>query len=248
MDSQGYISLARNAVEALTELIIDPSSKLNKEQIAKMIPKTNAILGTIAQMAAKMATLEGELTANKALISKPNYESNSVVSMCEAADELEDRKNRAKNLIIINVPESSKSNQIEKISDDNLQIINILNKIDNNIESNSISTFRLGAVRPDKSRPIKVILRNSTEAMNILRKKNVYLTNSPIKIYSDQTPNQRKYLTDLRQTMESRIQGGEIGLTIKFINNKPSIVKITPKNSNPLTGTAKTSEVAARNS
>lgn len=62
-------------------------------------------------MAAKMAALDGELTANKPLISKPNYEFNSVVSTwCEAANELEERKNRTKNLTIINVPESSKFN------------------------------------------------------------------------------------------------------------------------------------------
>lgn len=177
MDSQGFISLARKAVEDLTELIIDPSSKLNKDQIAKMIPKTNAILGTIAQMAAKMASLEGELTAIKTSTSKPN----SLESTCEAADELEERKIRANNLIMLNVPESSKLNQIEKFEDDNFQITKILKQIDNNIEPNSINTFRLGAVRPDKSRPIKAILRNSTEALNILRKK---------KLLSEQLPYQ----------------------------------------------------------
>lgn len=244
MDSQGFINLARNAVEALTELIIDPTSKLNKDQIAKMVPKTNAILGTIAQMAAKMAALEGELSAFKALSNKPN----SVISTCEAADELEERKKRANNLIIINVPESSKLNQIEKIQDDKIQITNILNKIDSNIEINSINTLRLGSMRPDKPRPVKVILKNSTEAINILRRKNFYLTNSTVKIFSDQTPNQRKFLSDLRQELETRIKGGEVGLTIKYMNNKPTIIRSTSKNSNTSSDTAKISEAAVPNS
>jgi hypothetical protein len=42
----------------LTNIIMEPSTKLTKEQMAKLMPKLTDLLGTICQAAAKMDTIE----------------------------------------------------------------------------------------------------------------------------------------------------------------------------------------------
>lgn len=65
MDAQKYISEAKCAVKALNDVLLEPTNRLNKDQIAKLIPKSNDLMGVIGQMAVKMAEMEGELTAYK---------------------------------------------------------------------------------------------------------------------------------------------------------------------------------------
>lgn len=60
MDPKSFINKATDAVLNLQNCINDSTTKLNKEQINKLTPKTITILGLISEMAAKMADISGE--------------------------------------------------------------------------------------------------------------------------------------------------------------------------------------------
>lgn len=51
-----------------------------------------------------------------------------------------------------------------------------------------------------------------------------------VRIYSDQTPYQQKYLENLRRKLQERQENGEKDLFIKYKNGTPTIIKIHPKN------------------
>lgn len=240
-DTYSFITAANNIINSLHTTIMDPSNKFTKEQMGKLSPKLSELLGNISLVAAKMGFLEGELKTYQRISEnqplQPSLQSptsgTQIAQMCEAADELEERKVRAKNLIFTNVPESVMVNQMDRIKQDKVEVLKILNKIDTTLVENSVvNVFRIGTVKPNKIRPIKVILNDPSITLNVLRRKNIALTHNDCKIYSDQTPLQRQYLNELRQTLANRTLEGEVGLTIKFINNKPAIVNVS-KNQNP---------------
>lgn len=229
MDAQAYIILAKEAVNLLTNMIMDPNNKFTKEHLAKIIPKTNDILGTISQMAVKMANLEGELTALKS--ATPNMHTppdSQTPSVCEILSEMKEQNYRDKNLIIHNVPENTSSSQIECINSDISSVKKILSDIDSSTANLEIKIYRLGTRKDDKPRGIKVEFPEAKWPRILLTKKHVLKNN--IRFYQDQSILQRKQLTDLRNILEKRKASGETDITIKYINNRPTITKIYPKN------------------
>lgn len=237
-DALSYINKAKEEISTLYTSITDPGLKLTKDQMTKLLNKLSNLSGTMLDVGVKVGILEGQVKSYEHMVSSKVIEPNSShessnssnLTMCEAADELEERKKRSKNLIIFNFPESSACSQIDKITDDTTRISTTLTTLNSTITQANITTFRLGIKKPDKSRPLKVILDNPTQAIDILRKKNNITEYPGIKIYSDQTPAQRNYLANLRLTLDQRTQNGETGLTIKYKNNKPTIVNTNPKN------------------
>lgn len=47
---------------------------------------------------------------------------------------------------------------------------------------------------------------------------------SNISIFRDRTTKEREHLSDLRSSLVAKISGGEINLTIKYLNGVPQIV------------------------
>lgn len=235
--AEEYISKATTLINLINTVMCDPNNKFTKEQILKIMPKTTDLLGLLGQISVSHGKLEGELIGYKDLHSSQKLiapqspqDHKTNTTLCEAADEIEERKKRSKNLIIFNIPESTASSQVDKLTDDASRISAVLSSLNPSINQADITTYRLGVKNTDKPRPLKVILDNASQTIDILRKKSNITGYPGIKIYSDQTPVQRKYLSELRISLEHRTQEGEQGLTIKYINNKPVIVKTHPKN------------------
>lgn len=230
--AQQYMANANNLVSYLNTAIMDPTNRFNKEQMAKLLPKLSELLGTIGQMGIKLGIMEGELGAYKQIIQNQPLQSNNQLTnnapnLCEALDEIEDRKTRSKNIILFNVPESQSPTQAQCIADDTNRITGILNKV-TPLDANKIKLYRLGAKRSDKTRPIKIEFGDESQAKFILQNRNV--VSNEVKIKCDQTLLQRKQLSDLRKELEDRLQGGEVNLTIKYINSCPKIISTLPKN------------------
>lgn len=233
MDSQAYIKLAKDAVNILTNMVMDPNSKFTKEHIAKIIPKTNDILGTIAGMAARMATLEGELNIYKTQPQHPQPSSSAiadVIGISETIAEMEERKNRSKNILLFNIPESTATLQSDCINDDLSQVTNILKKVDN-VDTTNLQMYRLGRKSTEKTRPIKIILSDVNQAKLVLMKKSIHSNNNTIKIKHDLTVLQRQQISSLWKELENRQNNGEANLSIKYINSTPKIITSLPKNS-----------------
>ena len=146
----------------------------------------------------------------------------------DASIEAVERMKRAKNVIIYGIPETTGSIANRK-EHDLQEASNILAKLSTGMEDFRITCFRLGKASPEKKRPLRVIFPNEETALLVLKhKKNLDSINfKDIKISDDKTPRQLKYLHSLRATLQNRLENGEVGLTIKFIKKKPTIVNIT---------------------
>lgn len=89
--------------------------------------------------------------------------------------------------------------------------------------------MRLGKYDGKKTRPVKVCFSTSGTAKVILKNK-LNCKDKNIKIYSDQTPNQKLDMENLREELRQRKEKGENDLIIKYIKGVPKIIKPQPKN------------------
>ena len=144
-----------------------------------------------------------------------------VVEKEELIYEMLDRQNRKANIIIYNVKEPDLNTQSERSSQDNETVKNILENFD--IGRNNWKVFRLGKFVANKARPIKVILNSPEDAINVLKNKQLIKIPS-VKIFSDQTVAQRQYFQKVKSELQELIAKGDNSKTIKYINNKPTIV------------------------
>lgn len=147
-------------------------------------------------------------------------------------DEIEDRRQREDNLIIMNVPESASSNSSERMEHDNKLISNILEPV---LVNMNFKTIRLGkrkmlssndfdSTKPPPMRPIKVIFKTgSGDARSVIRQKEK-LTLGNFKIKRDMTVSQRALIRKTYKELDDRKREGETNIQVKFVNNTPKIV------------------------
>uniref|UniRef100_A0A6P7H4F1 Uncharacterized protein LOC114346868 isoform X1 n=1 Tax=Diabrotica virgifera virgifera TaxID=50390 RepID=A0A6P7H4F1_DIAVI len=181
----------------------------------------------IPKLLVKIDKLEEEITELK-----NNIENIKIPSQCpdneDLINEIMDRQRRASNIIIFNVNESKMKSNQERNNEDNNVVQDILQNFD--IDKSKIKSFRVGKFQPEKIRPIKVILPSTENVKMILRNKEL-IKGPSVKIFSDQTNAQREYLNKLKLELKKMNDSGDNSKTIKFFNNKPTIVdKIHQKN------------------
>lgn len=176
----------------------------------KLIPK---LMVKIDQLQSEINELKK--VGNNSLTTLKENENEDVIS------EIMDRQSRASNIIIFNVNEPKSKNTQERNSEDNKTVQDILSGM--NISKDDIKQFRIGKVGQGKNRPIKVILKSPEDAKCVLKNKHNIKIPS-IRIYSDQTRAQLQYLRKVKADLQALIENGEVNKTIKFINNKPTII------------------------
>lgn len=136
--------------------------------------------------------------------------------------ELMERERRSTNIIISNIKEPSCNSRETRTEEDKKNVTDILKDI--NVDLTNIKVFRLGKFSPSKNRLLKVILNNSEDARNILRNKR-QVTVPSVRIFGDQTKRQQNYFHIIKTQLEDLQANGDDTKTIRFINNKPTIVK-----------------------
>lgn len=144
--------------------------------------------------------------------------------------EVNERELRSKNIIISGIPEPESLNKVERIKIDKNEVTSVIKQIDNNFPEPE-RILRLGKYDVKKTRPIKLCFKSQEIAKSILRNRNNIKTEN-IKIYSDQTPKQQKYLKNLKDELNRRQEKEEKNLIIKYHNGVPQIVKKPSKNEN----------------
>jgi hypothetical protein len=161
---------------------------------------------------------------------KPTTSSHTTLNCEELITEMTERNLRAKNIIVIGIPESISNAAPERLEYDKREVTKIIKAVDEAC-SEPERTIRLGKHKPGISRPLKVCFQAEITAKKILRNKNaVNLDN--IKIYSDQTVSQRIYLKNLKEELNTRIANGESDLLIKYVKDIPRIIKPSEKKGN----------------
>lgn len=197
-----------------------------KEQISDIKSITNNIITDQNDVKKKVEGLESEIKLLKtAAASSESSETQTTEAIVE---EINERKRRNKSIIVVGIPEPTSTQKEERIEIDKTEITKVLQKICSNLPEPEW-VMRLGKYNPTKKRGIKITFKSQEPCKNILRNKNK-IVSEDIKIYSDQTPQQKTFLRKLAEELKFRTDHGEKNLVIKYVKGVPKIIISQPKN------------------
>lgn len=163
-------------------------------------------------------------------VSQKNGNHNNDSDNSEAMySEIADRIDRASNIIVYNVPESSSSDLQQRIIHDKSHTSDILKNLD--VNASSFKSIRLGRLG-NRPRPIKVIFNEASLASQCLKRKKNLQSDHNIRLGADQTVMQRDYIKKIYKDLDERKAKGEKNLIVKFIRGIPKIVVNTRNNTN----------------
>ncbi|KAJ8671786.1 hypothetical protein QAD02_003045 [Eretmocerus hayati] len=130
--------------------------------------------------------------------------------------EVEDRLTRKKNVMIYNIPENDSKDYLKNYLMDLLQ--------EAPFDPQSVRYFRMGKKTNDKSRPVKLVLNDSEDAMWVLIHQKEFCKDD-VYCGNDKTPQQQEYLASLKAELNERKKKGETKLMIKYLKGTPTIVE-----------------------
>lgn len=137
--------------------------------------------------------------------------------------EIHDRADRANNLMVYGVPESKNRSLQQKIKDDETALTPLFSDVGIG-QDDVIKVLRVGKAIEGKTRPIKLIMKDSHLVKNVITRRN-NIKNDNIKVSYDKTKLQQEQFKSTLAELRSREQKGESDLFIKFINGSPVISK-----------------------
>lgn len=191
-------------------------------KIVELREEINIMAGTLAVQEEKISSLQRTVAALESNIG-PSECIENTFSAEEFYTELDERKLRAKNVMFHGVPVDRSKQDSKKVIQD------IISKVFSEIKV--IRTMRVDRKRDEDLMSVKVVLRDSEDALKILRNKNKF---GQIRVKADLTVKQRDYMSQLHRELESRKSNGEKDITIRYIRGTPKIVPLS-KNRRPPT-------------
>lgn len=145
-------------------------------------------------------------------------------------NEINERSQREKNLIIYGIDEIHSKSSEERRCHDMDQVNKLMQSVVLDC-AKPLKVIRLGKYDANRVRLIKVSFATSETPKTILRNKlSVYKDQPKIKIYADETPYQKKSMKNLRDELKRRTEAGEKDLIIKYIKGVPKIIESASKN------------------
>lgn len=134
-------------------------------------------------------------------------------------NEIKDRERRSTNIMVYNVEESSHQdvsatiNQVSKI----FHIMNIN-------EDHISKVIRIGQVKKDSKRPIKIILKERNQVSLVLRNKHKLKGKINCVIDTDKTNLERSVYKKVHVKFKKRLEDGENNIKIRYIKGIPKIL------------------------
>nr|CAH7757456.1 unnamed protein product [Callosobruchus chinensis] len=151
-------------------------------------------------------------------------------SMEEVIQEISERNERKRNIIILGVPEQDPvHDSATRVAKDKTEVSNILRAVTPALAGLDVKPIRLGKPTPGKHRLIKVTLKEDNQVIELLRAaKN--LKGNPayksISIFPDRTPMQIDNYKKLKLELDQRTANGEQNLKIRYYKGSPRIVAL----------------------
>lgn len=179
----------------------------------------NEVDNLMSKVAVLEEKLENQQTANSngPIITQGQ----ELIAQEQLFEEFEDRRRRAKNVIISNVPESGRDTIDDRKTDDLNTVVDLIASCGlGNLEIKKC--YRVGKGSPNKIRPICVVLPSEDIKVSLLSK---YKTRNSIYINNDLTKMQQDKAYRIRQEFKRRLGDGEEGIKLKYYNGIPTIVR-----------------------
>lgn len=191
------------------------------EEGLKLVPK---LFKTMDMLRSDIEILKSQLekTVQNSIDVKSSYENPE-----EMYSEISDRIDRSRNVLIYNIPENPSKELEVRINHDESSVSDILNDLE--IDAGNFKSIRLG--RPStRPRPVKVIFKDASIALQCLRKRRNLGNESNIRIGADLTIMQRDHIKRVYKELDERKAKGENNIIVKFIRGVPRIVESLKRN------------------
>lgn len=220
----------------------DISDKINKtlammNDLSEVPSDISVIKNQLATVNDTLSALEPRIAvAEKKIEALEKNLSGQTFDLDMVFEEMSDRDKRSHNVIVYGVDENTSKVTNVRIKFDNDLIATIVNALFPEDVSCKFKSSRIGKVSNKGPRPLKIFFQDRNDAFGFFAKfdKSLVKELSPalanVSVSRDRTPHERKLLENLRSQLKSRLDSGETGLTIKYINNVPKIVTNKPKN------------------
>lgn len=220
-----------NNISSINETLQD--MKITTEELIaenkSLKTQISTLTNTVKENEEKIISLRTDVQQLKSGSAAPANPQATPQTFCEDLfKEFQDRAERSKNIIIVGVPERHISNSEERRETERNEAARILNTIYPDCPR-PVKVVRVGKYDGNKIRPLKLSFSSQEIAKTILRNK-ANLTLDGVRIYSDQTPQQQKFMKNLRDELQQRKDNGEKDLIIKFSKGTPKIVREQSKN------------------
>lgn len=185
----------------------------------------------IAELKSMLANLTKEICNLKSQILNPTSTPPNAFDFEEIVQEVEERRARRVNIIVLGVSEPSISAKNDRNLHEKQAVGQIIKYLCPDVAIDNITLSRLGKYDPNRSKPrlIKVTLSDPALVHNILTKAKKLKDNpsySHIRIFSDKTPKQVEYCRALQVELRRRQSEGESDIAIRYIRGTPKIVKL----------------------
>lgn len=179
----------------------------------------------LATLTARIEALENTI---KSSAGTPVAQSLEPKLMEEVVVEAQERIRRSRNVIVRGLSEQTGS-AMQRKEADIVAVGGIIGLISEGGPAvTPLSVVRIGrAERARGPRPVKVVFSSEREARMILRGKNKIVGKDgmrDVRLQDDKTPQELRYLENLRSELERRKGAGESNLTIKYVKHVPTIV------------------------
>lgn len=146
--------------------------------------------------------------------------------------EINERNKRKRNLIIYGISEHSNGTDEDRAKSDKVKTTDLLKFLVPTMMENEnydIKPIRLGIVKSNRPRPIKVILRNDQMVNNVIQNAKKLKNNhnfGRVSVAFDRTPKEYSHYVKLKSELQERQNAGEQNLKIKYVNSIAKIVTL----------------------
>lgn len=234
-------NLILSQLTLLTAKITDLADKVDvlislPAKVDNLVSQMEGLNKNLSQLENRLSVNESKVIALEKKIEESAHSDGKTEGNTESIiAEISDRARRSKNVMLFNLPESQDKNVEARIKHDNELVSRLLDSFLSDASSNSFKTARVGKRNLNKIRPLKVILNNESDVIRFLSgfssesAARMDQSFSTVKASRDRTPREMELFKSLKSELEERVSQGEEGLSIKYKNNIPSIVK-TKKN------------------
>lgn len=210
----------RNTVAKFDEL------RNSIDSVCERLEQTKSALE--ASLAAAQSDIESLKAENALLDTRLKSLGNDPARADNFADvvmEVSDQQRRQNNLMIFNLPESPSGNVDE---DSVKELLVILNR-GQSVSFAGVNIRRLGRSKNSGGlpRPIRVVLPAAELVGRLLKNARVLRSSDGyrrVSVSRDRTPHQLSLYRSARAALQSRIDGGETNLKIKYVRNMPVVV------------------------
>lgn len=211
-----------NEIKSTTENLMAENNNF-KTQIMTLTDTVRTNEERITSLTNEVQQLKSDLpttssTVKSALQSLPT-------SYDELIVELQERAERSRNIVVAGVAEIHSDSMEDRRKVDRHEIESIIKTIYPDCPQ-AERVLRLGKYDGKKTRPLKVSFASRETVKTVLRNK-ANIKVEGVRIYSDQTPHQQKFMINLKKELQQRQENGDENLTIKYIKGIPKIIKQT---------------------